>query len=451
MSAAADISLPPGPRNPKRVNAALFLAARNRAFHRWHQQYGDIFFVDIAGFGPAVSIRGAELHRKVFTAKGNILHAGDNALGRTLGEGSIFSMDEEEHLAERRKLLPPFHGERMRSYENLVEFEANREMDSWPSNEPFPTIKSFNRVTLRIILRAVFGAEGRELSQLEEIIPPITRYGQMRVASERLMRDYGRHSPGGRGEALMARFHEIIRNLIDKHLSDPDLEERIDILALMLNTDLKEGRAVDYQATGEELMTILVAGHETTASSLAWTIERVTRHPEVLDRLTVDARTDESEYRLAVINEVLRIRPVIGMTGRSVFAENFELDGWKLPAGTRVICNIRETNMDSTAHPEADRFNPDRYLGKKPDTYSWIPFGGGMRRCLGAAFAQMEMDIVLRTLLRRFDLAATNRPAEGEKFKGLAYAPSKGAVAMVRPRQEADTGNTRTPVQAAAI
>jgi cytochrome P450 len=434
LSASTDIRLPPGPGSPRRVNGALFLAARIRAFRRWHEQFGDIYFVDIANFGPTVVIRGAELHRKVFTAKANILHAGDNALGRTLGPGSIFSMDEDQHLAERRKLLPPFHGERMRSYESLVEAEANREMDRWPVDEPFPTLKSFNSITLRVILRAVFGAEGKELAELEQIIPPITRYGQMRVASSLLMRDYGRFSPGGRGERLMTRFHEIIRTLIDKHLADPGLADRIDILALMLNSDLQEGRAVDYQATGEELMTILVAGHETTASSLAWNIERITRHPEVLDRLTAEARTDQNEYRLAVINEVLRTRPVIGMTGRSVFAESFELDGWKLPAGTRILCNIRETNVDPSAHPEADRFNPDRYVGKKPDTYSWIPFGGGLRRCLGAAFAQMEMDIVLRTLLRRFDLAATSRPPEGERFKGLAYAPSRGGVAMVRYR-----------------
>ncbi|MCB0831793.1 MAG: cytochrome P450, partial [Solirubrobacterales bacterium] len=239
MNNPTKTSMPPGPGTPGRLNQALFLLARNRLFRRWHDQYGDIYFLDIAGFGPSVVIRGAELHRKVFTAKDNVLHAGDNALGRLLGDGSIFSMDEEQHLAERRKLLPPFHGERMRSYEKLVEDEANREMDTWPLDEPFPTQKSFNMITLRIILRAVFGAEGRELSELEEIIPPMTRYGQMKVASDLLMRDYGRYSPGHRWESLTARFHEIIRVLIEKHLADPDLDERIDILALMLNSDLE--------------------------------------------------------------------------------------------------------------------------------------------------------------------------------------------------------------------
>ena len=449
MTATVGANLPPGPGTGKHLNQALFILARNGAFRRWHEQYGDIFFVDINGFGPSVVIQGAELHRKVFTAKADVLHAGDNALGRVLGKGSIFSMDEEEHLAERRKLLPPFHGERMRSYEGLVEEEANREMDSWPADQPIKTLPSFNAITLRIILRAVFGAEGNELAELEQIIPPMTRYGQLRVVSPLLMDDYGRFSPGGRGEALMTRFHEIIGNLIDRHLADPDLGERIDILALMLNSDLEQGKPVDYGATGDELLTILVAGHETTASSLAWTIERVTRHPEVLERLAVEARSEGNEYRLAVMNEVLRVRPVIGITGRSVVKQSFELDGWTLPPGTRILCNIRDTNLNPAAYDEADRFDPGRYVGRKPDTYSWIPFGGGLRRCLGAAFAQMEMDIVLRTLLRRFDLAATTRPAEGERFKGIAYAPSKGAVAMVRPvAVEPETRPADEPVHA---
>jgi len=424
--------MPPGPRTPKALNATLFLLARNRAVAKWHDRYGDVFSVDIPTVGPTVVIRGAELHRTVFTAKPDVLHAGDNPLGDALGPGSLFSMDEDEHLAERRKLLPPFHGERMRSYEELIETEANRSMDVWPIGKDFKTIKPFSQITLRIILRAVFGAEGRELSELEKIIPTMTRLGQMRIASELLMRDYGRWSPGGYGDRLMLRYREIVRKLIDGHLADPELNERIDILALILNADLEAGRPIDYGAVGDELLTLLVAGHETTASALAWTVERVTRHPEVLRRLSEEAEGEENVYRLAVINEVLRVRPVIGLTGRSVFRRDFELDGWTIPAGTKILCGIRETNLDPRSHPEADRFDPERYVGRKPDTYSWIPFGGGMRRCLGAAFAQFEMDIVLRTLLRRFELQATDAAGESERFKGLAYAPAGGGKARVR-------------------
>jgi cytochrome P450 len=423
--------LPPGPQTPKALNAALFLLARNQAVGKWHDRYGDIFSVEIPTVGRTIMIRGADLHRQVFTAKPDVLHAGDNPLGDALGPGSLFSMDEDEHLAERRKLLPPFHGERMRSYESLIEAEANRVMDGWPRGKEFRSLKSFNRITLRIILRAVFGAEDRELSELEKILPTMTRLGQMRIASEFLMRDYGRWSPGGHGDRLMLRYREIVKRLIDEHLIDPDLGERIDILALMLNADLEGDRPIDYGAVGDELLTLLVAGHETTASSLAWTVERITRHPEVLGRLSEEAQGEENDYRLATINEVLRVRPVIGLTGRTVFRQDFELGGWTIPAGTRILCGIRETNLDPRAHPEADRFNPERYLGKKPDTYSWIPFGGGMRRCLGAAFAQFEMDIVLRTLLRRFELRTTDAPGERERFKGLAYAPAKGGRATV--------------------
>jgi cytochrome P450 family 138 len=426
--------LPPGPKTPRLLNGIAFLVARNALIRRLQRRYGDAFTIVMPGFGTMVVVSRPDLVKQVYTAKPDVLHGGKNPLGEVLGPGSLFSMDEERHLRERRMLLPPFHGDRMRSYEQLVEEEALREMDRWPEGAEFASIESFQRITLRIILRAVFGAEGRELAELERLLPPLTAVGQRLVTAPFLRRDLGRRSPGRRWRRLIARYREIVDGLIDGHLADPELEQRIDILALILRAQLADGEEVDHAETAEELLTLLVAGHETTASALAWSVERLRRHPEVLRRLEAEARGEESALRQATANEVLRVRPVISATGRLVM-KPFEVGEWRLPPGCRVVSGIVPLHEDGRFHEEAERFDPDRYLGKKPDTYAWIPFGGGLRRCLGAAFAQFEIDVVLRTLLRDFELQPTTDPPEPESFRGVAFAPGKGGVALVRRRQ----------------
>ncbi|HEX3737280.1 MAG TPA: cytochrome P450 [Solirubrobacterales bacterium] len=424
---------PPGPKTPELLNGVAFLVARDAMMRRIQRRYGDIFTMRMPGFGQMVVVTRPDQVKQVYTAKPDVLHAGKNPLGEVLGRGSLFSMDEERHLNERRMLLPPFHGERMRSYEAIIEEEALRQMASWPDGVEFASIESFQTITLRIILRTVFGAEGRELAELEKLLPPLTTLGQRLVTAPILRRDWGRRSPGARWKRLHAAYRRLADKLVDDHLADPDLEQRIDILALMLRAQLADGDEVDHSDVADELLTLLVAGHETTASALAWSVERLRRHPAVLRRLEDEARGEDNALRLATAEEVLRVRPVINATARLV-VKPFEVDGWRLAPGSRVVTGIALVHKDGRFHPEAERFEPDRYLGKKPDTYSWIPFGGGVRRCLGAAFAQFEIDTVLRTLLRSFELQTTNEPGEREKFRGVAFAPSKGGVAVVRRR-----------------
>jgi cytochrome P450 len=232
---------------------------------------------------------------------------------------------------------------------------------------------------------------------------------------------------------MRARYDRIIDTLIDKHLADPEMDERIDILAMMLHTLRDSGEEINRGEVADELLTLLVAGHETTASSLAWAVDRLRRHPFLLERLEREAETDESTLRAATILEVLRTRPVIHGTGR-VAMEPFKLGDHLLPPGTVMIAAAALIHQDERFHEHALAFDPDRYVGTKPDTYAWIPFGGGMRRCLGAAFAQMEMDVVLRTLLRHFELAPASDPPERERFRGVAFAPAKGGMARVRRR-----------------
>jgi hypothetical protein len=202
---------------------------------------------------------------------------------------------------------------------------------------------------------------------------------------------------------------------------------------MMLRAQLEDGGEVDHAEVADELLTLLVAGHETTASALAWSVERLRRHPEVLRRLEEEAHGGDNALRLATAEEVLRVRPVINATARLVI-KPFELGEWRLPPGSRVVTGIAPLHHDERFHERARRFEPDRYVGKKPDTYAWIPFGGGVRRCIGAAFAQFEIDVVLRTLLRNFELQPTSETGERESFRGVAFAPSKGGLAVVRRR-----------------
>jgi cytochrome P450 len=430
---SATYRLPPGPKTPKLLNGITFLVARNAMVKRLQRRYGDALTMEMPGFGTMVLVTRPDLVKQVYTAKADVLHGGKNPLGEVLGPGSLFSMDEDRHLRERRMLLPPFHGERMRSYEAIIEEEALREMAGWREGVEFASIESFQAITLRIILRAVFGAEGRELAELERLLPPMTKLGQRLVTIPILRRDWGRISPGARWKRMHARYRRLADTLVDQHLADPDLEERIDILALMLRAQLADGGAVDKPDLADELLTLLVAGHETTASALAWSVERLRRHPEILRRLEDEARGEENALRIATAEEVLRVRPVINATGRVVM-KPFELGEWLIPPGASVVTGIAPLHHDDRFHERASRFEPDRYLGKKPDTYAWIPFGGGLRRCLGAAFAQFEIDVVLRTLLRNFELQTTTEPGERESFRGVAFAPSKGGAAMVRRR-----------------
>lgn len=432
---AEEFRLPPGPRTPRAVNGLLFLFAQRPLARRLQRRWGDIYTLELPVIGTTVVVSHPELVKAVFTAKPTVLHAGKNPLGSLLGPGSLFSMDEDRHLEERRTLLPPFHGDRMRAYDGLIEEEALNAMRTWPDGEPIATIHTFKRITLRVILRAVFGAEGSGLSELERLLPRMTALGQRLVTAPVLRRDFGRLSPGGRYASMRGRYDELVGRLIDERLADPGLDQRIDILALMLTPLRAAGADINHSDLADELLTLLVAGHETTASSLAWTVERLRRHPEVLRRLEREAQCEESVLRTATIHEVHRTRPVIGATGRLAM-KPFEIDRWRLPPGTRVVTQIAATHEDERLHEGPANFEPDRYVGRKPDTYAWIPFGGGVRRCLGAAFAQLEMDVVIRTMLRHFELAPTDAPGERQSFRGVAFAPAKGGVAVVRRRMK---------------
>jgi cytochrome P450 len=287
---------------------------------------------------------------------------------------------------------------------------------------------------LNAILRAVFGAEGAELDELRRLIPPWVTLGSRLATLPTPSRTYGRYSPWGRIAAWRSRYDVILDKLIADERADPNFENRPDVLAMMLRSTYEDGSVMSRKDIGDELLTLLAAGHETTAATLAWAFERLSRHPEVLEGLVAEADGQGNELRQATILEVQRSRTVIDATGRHVYAPVFELGEWVIPQGYSIIVSISRLHADPQIFPEPDRFDPHRFIGAKPPSFAWIPFGGGARRCVGAVFANMEMDVVLRTVLRHFTIQTTTAPGEKYHSRGVAYTPKHGGKIVVRRR-----------------
>ncbi|MGH2937827.1 MAG: cytochrome P450, partial [Solirubrobacterales bacterium] len=435
MSPTTTKNLPPGPRLPKVVAGYIVLMNRMPALRRLHRRYGDAFTLNLPILGPTVVVSSPALVKQVYTAPpGALLVAEGNTIGEVLGPGSLFSLEGTSHLRERKLLLPPFHGNRMKSYEGVIEEETLREIAGWPEDVEFATMPSFMRITMNAILRTVFGAEGPHQRRLAELLPALVKLGSMLTLLTWLRRDLGPFSPGGRYRKVRREYDAVIDAMIDEALADPDLEERGDVLALLLGAHYDDGSTMSRSAIGDQLLTLLAAGHETTATSLAWAVERLSRHPALLTRLVEEAEGDGAELRQATIQELQRTRPVITMTDRLVGVEEFELGEWRIPKGHRIVQMATLMHFDPRFFERPEAFMPDRFIERSPDTYTWIPFGGGTRRCVGAAFAQMEMNVVLRTMLREVELKPTTEPDERWKARGVAFAPARGGRAVVRRR-----------------
>jgi cytochrome P450 len=356
------------------------------------------------------------------------------SLGDLLGPGSIFSLAGEELLARRRLVLPPFHGKRMQRYEHIVEDEVMREIATWPEGREFETLQPMLRLTLGAILRAVFGAEGPALDELRGLLPPAVALGaRLFLLPPVVRRDLGRWSPGWRFLEYRRRIDAVIDSLIADARADSAFEERSDVLALLLQARHDNGEPIPDRHIADELLSLVAAGHETTASALAWAVERLRRHPQLLSRLTEEVDAGGSELRQATIWEVQRTRPVLDGSLRRT-RKRIRLGDWVIPEQTSVLFSIRLAHDSENSFPDAESFNPDRFVGVNPKPFAWIPYGGGVNRCVGAAFANMEMDVALRTLLRELRFAPTNARGEWRHNRGVATAPGRGGRAVVYRR-----------------
>lgn len=398
----------------------------------------------------------AAVAKEVFTGDPALLHAGQGnvVLRPLLGPRSVLLLDGPEHLRQRRLMLPPFHGERMRGYGERMREIAARHVSSWPVGEPFATQRTMQAITLEVILRVVFGVEDparvAQLSAPLRLLLDSTGNPARLIALQVTRSDGARpRTPWGRVRRLTQPADAMIFEEIAarRRQAAEGEEERDDILSLLLAARDEEGRPLTDAELRDELMTLLVAGHETTATALAWTLERITRHPAVLERLQAEADgggngDGASDYVDAVIKETLRLRPVVPGVVRKLQAP-LTFGGWELPAGVHIAPNIWLIHRDPELYPEPESFRPERFLGRTPGTYEWLPFGGGIRRCLGASFALYEMRVVLETILAMTRLVpATGAPPERVVRRFVTYVPARGGRVAVSER--------RTPAPAAA-
>jgi cytochrome P450 len=385
-------------------------------------RFGSMFTLKIAYEGTWVVVSDPDDVKQIFTGDPKVFHAGEGnqILKPVLGENSVLILDEKPHMSQRKLLLPPFHGARMQGYEEKMTEIAAREIESWPTGTPYKLRPRMQAMTLEIILETVFGVHAGDERMdalrvaLREILDlttnPMALGPALLVGPDRL-----RRVPLFRRR--IDRVDELIHREIAERQAAGDLEERDDILSMLVAARHEDGSPMSEAEMRDELLTLLVAGHETTATSLSWAMERLVRHPEKLERLREETLAGEEDYLTATIQETLRLRPVIVLVARRL-TEPVEIGGYELPAGVTVTPCIHLMHRDPEIYPEPDRFLPERFLDNPPGTYTWIPFGGGVRRCLGASFAQFEMAVVLKELVKRHQI----RPARPESERSLRRA-----------------------------
>jgi cytochrome P450 len=436
-------TFPPGPTEVPAIQTARWLLRPIAFMESCRRRFGDTFSVHFLGFErPMVMLSDPEAIRALYTAHEHGLPPGRSvALLPVMGPGSVLLLEGQEHLARRKLMLPPFHGERMRSYEATVSEVTERELDSWAGSEErsFALHPRMQAITLEVILKAVFGVTDPERdARLHERLPSLlgdtaSPALQFRVL---LSRRLGRGDPLASLRELMGEIDELLLAEIAERRADPDPThpEREDILSLLVAARFEDGSEMSDREVRDQLVTLLLAGHETTATALAWTFDLLLRNPATLARLTAEVDAgEEDSYLRAVISESLRLRPVVPLAGRRLASE-LNVDGLSLPAGTDVTPAIWLAHTRPDLYPEPYAFRPERFLEDAPTTYGWIPFGGGIRRCLGAAFAEMEMRVVLETILQRRVLSPASSRAERVTRRNVTFSPRKGTLVRSRPR-----------------
>jgi cytochrome P450 len=428
---------PPGPRTPAIVQA-LHYARDPLAFLPRHQRrYGDLFSVRFPYFGRVVYVARPDLVKAVFTGAPSVFHAGEanaTVLEPALGPNSVLTLDDEPHMRQRKLLLPPFHGERVERYGELITEITRGEMESWPLDEPFSMRPHTQRITLAVILRAVFGVHDRDrFERFERLIDDFARRVGLITSFPNLRRNLGPFSPWARFVRSRRALDSFLYEEIALRRGESGLDGRDDVLSLLLGARHEDGSPMSDEELRDELITVLGAGHETTATGLAWAVERLLRNPRVLERLRESIAAGEEDYLAATVKETLRSRPVIVDIARKLTAPA-SIGGYELPAGSFVLPAIAALHYREDLFPEPHEFRPERFLDGKADNYAWIPFGGGVRRCIGAAFAEYEMRTILREFVTRADLRAVDPKPERVRIRNITLVPARGArVTLARP------------------
>jgi cytochrome P450 len=433
-----EIGLPPGPRMPRAVQSAIWYRNAQWLMDQCQARFGEMFTLKIANEGTWVITSNPDTIKQVFTGDPRLLHAGEanRILLPVLGPDSVLLLDDAPHLRQRKLMLPAFHGARMQRYGALMADVAAREIERWPLGEPYPLRPRMQAMTLEIVLRAVFGvSEGPRMEELrrelrglmDTVTDPRKGIAMLVLGADRITR-----IPAFRRE--LERINGPIYAEIAERREASDLAERDDIMSLLLQATHEDGSPMSDSELRDELLTLLVAGHETTANALSWAVERLCRHPAQMERLTEEVRAGQEIYLQATIQETLRLRPVISIVLRKL-QEPMELGGRVLPAGASIVPSIHLVHRRADIYEEPNEFRPERFIeaegGRAPGTYTWIPFGGGIRRCLGAAFAQFEMEVVLKELVLRRTLAPSRPGSERNYRRAITETPRHDAEVIV--------------------
>jgi len=435
------VALPPEPNSSPLVQTLKWSFRPLSFMQDCREKYGDNFSVKFLTFErPMVVISDPAAIKALYRERSHGLPPGrDIILTPIVGPRSLLVTEGADHLAHRKLMLPPFHGERMRSYQPLVEEIVDREIDSWPLGEEFAIHPRMQAITLEVILKVVFGvADGPRFERLRSVLTRVLEETASPTAqlTGLVSRRFGGRGPWAKFEKQLKEADELLYAEIAEHRASGAYEERDDILSLMMQARFEDGSEMSDSDLRDQLMTLLLAGHETTATALAWTFDLLLRHAAPLARLRESLEADEEDYLRATISESLRLRPVVPLAGRRLNADLVS-DNLTLPAGTDVTPAIWLTHTRADIYPEPFAFRPERFLDDPPDTYSWIPFGGGIRRCIGAAFAEFEMRIVLREVLTRCELRKASPAPEKIGRRNITLSPRAGTPVVLDARHPA--------------
>jgi cytochrome P450 len=428
------MGLPPGPRAPGLVNAARFGRRPLDVLHAWQARYGNVFSVRFTGFGMGVYVAEPDAIAALFSGDQSTLRAGEaNAIMEPiLGPHSVLVLDGPEHLRQRRLLLPPFQGSRVAAFRDVIREATERELASWTPGSEIVLRERMRALTFDVICRAVFGVtDPARVARLRSALMAVIDTSILSLVVAPLRADLGSWSPGGRLARRVRAADALLNEEITARRGEPDLERRGDVLSLLLCARDEHGAAMSDAELRDELFTMLAAGHETTSTALAFAFELLLRNPPVLARLQAEiADASDDRYLDAVGKETLRLRPVIDAVQRTLL-EPRVVAGWELPAGTKVYPGIALVHHREDLYPRAHEFRPERFLDDGAQSYSWLPFGGGIRRCIGAALAQAELSEVLRVMVPQVRLQLLAAEPDPVVLRGVTLVPKHGVRVRV--------------------
>jgi cytochrome P450 family 135 len=435
--------LPPGPGPSRTVNMVKWMGKPAQLLESSRKQYGDMWTLRLLGSTVFVFVSDPDLIEPFFTADPYVLRAGaaHQRIGTALlGKGSLLLLDEPDHMEIKDLLSPPFKRDHVERYREGIARVTEEEIESWPLGEPISMLPRMQRIALNVIMTTTFGGTtGADLELLRDRIRNLITWAEnpVHMGHLHLAHRFERGYPKG-FIRVRDELNESLYAVIKRYRDDPALDERDDVLALMIRSRREDGSSLSDQQLRDQLVTLMMQGHTSTATALAWALERITRHPEVMEKLRAEAESgDEEKYLYAVVQESLRARPPLPIAGAREVNEPFELGEYEIPKDTLVAACIWLLHQNEKLYPEPEKFRPERFLDPGDTRWTWIPFGGGHRSCIGASLALTQMKIVLKTLALRTRLEPPEQAPEKAQRRGVGFSPQKGGQVIVRERVRA--------------